>query len=75
MLNRRHAFTLLVSGLLIPQSVASYGQDQSEDDSLLVPMDSPSINDLTKRHPFGSHPASEQERKAADAIIARVFDM
>jgi uncharacterized protein (TIGR02594 family) len=39
-------------------------------DQLLVPQDSPLISDLTKRHPFGSHPASVAEIEKANNIIA-----
>ena len=68
MLDRRSVIRAAVIGPLTLTGRSVFAQDS--DDQLLVPQDSLSIDDLTKLHPFGSHPASTDEVKKADNIIA-----
>jgi uncharacterized protein (TIGR02594 family) len=68
MLGRRTALKSVIGGSLIMFGWPAIAEDGS--DQLLVPQDSPMISDLTKLHPFGSHPASVAEIAKANNIIA-----
>jgi uncharacterized protein (TIGR02594 family) len=71
MLNRRtlilHTFA---ASSFVGASRPAVALASSDDDELLTPTDSLPISDLTKKQPFGSHPASREEIAKADAIVA-----
>lgn len=71
MIDRRHLLSLVAGGsVLIGSHVRQSWAENVDEEDLLVPMDSPDVSELTKAQPFGSHPASQQERERADKIIA-----
>ncbi|WP_438275111.1 CHAP domain-containing protein [Nitrobacter sp.] len=64
----------IVQGIAVTSLVSpvrtSLAYATSNEEELLTPLESPLISDLTKMHPFGSHPASREEIARADEIIA-----
>jgi len=71
MLTRRAILQHSVAAASIASSFCPvFAQTSDVSDELLSPMDSLPISDLSKRHPFGSHPASREEIAKADNIIA-----
>jgi hypothetical protein len=71
MLTRRAVLLHTLAGSSLAASLSSVlAQTSADNDELLTPMDSLPIDDLTKKHPFGSHPASRDEVAKADVIIA-----
>lgn len=74
MITRRNTVLLMAATMIQSRYSQAFAQNLNVEsaDELLSPTDSPQIDDLTKIQPFGSHPATQAQIRAADNIIANM---